>query len=145
MRTISTLASVVGQNIDTFIGNARIHGDFPAALAEQLEDLKRRSRRTRKRSSPPRGSLPARSSSSSRMALDGNGAGSAARPVFHLDVGLGRLTHIVAKARLSSAFLWEHEIGICSHAALWVLGRVPPGSLHHPQSQQGVAPPVSLG
>jgi len=26
-------------------------------------------------------------------------------------VGLGKLTHIVAKARLSSAFLWEHEIG----------------------------------
>jgi hypothetical protein len=27
-------------------------------------------------------------------------------------VGLGKLTHIVAKARLSSAFLWEHEIGV---------------------------------
>jgi hypothetical protein len=26
-------------------------------------------------------------------------------------VGLGKLTHIVAKARLSSPFLWEHEIG----------------------------------
>jgi hypothetical protein len=26
-------------------------------------------------------------------------------------VGLGKLIHIVAKARLSSAFLWEHEIG----------------------------------
>ncbi len=32
-------------------------------------------------------------------------------PSLHVDVGLGRLTHIVAKARLSSAFLWEHEIG----------------------------------
>jgi hypothetical protein len=30
----------------------------------------------------------------------------------HIDVGLGKLTHIVAKARLSSAFLWEHEIGV---------------------------------
>lgn len=33
-------------------------------------------------------------------------------PSLHLDVGLGKLTHIVAKARLSSAFLWEHEIGV---------------------------------
>ena len=32
-------------------------------------------------------------------------------PSIHVDVGLGKLTHIVAKARLSSAFLWEHEIG----------------------------------
>src|SRR5262245_8639038 len=34
---------LVGQNTDTFIGNARINGDFLAALAEQFEDLKRRS------------------------------------------------------------------------------------------------------
>jgi hypothetical protein len=27
-------------------------------------------------------------------------------------VGLGRLTHIVAMARLSSAFLWEHAVGV---------------------------------
>jgi hypothetical protein len=32
-------------------------------------------------------------------------------PSIHVDVGLGKLTHVVAKARLSSAFLWEHEIG----------------------------------
>jgi hypothetical protein len=30
---------------------------------------------------------------------------------IHVDMGLGKLTHIVAKARLSSASLWEHEIG----------------------------------
>ena len=36
-------AHLVGANIDTFIGNARIQGEFPEALAEQLEDLKRRS------------------------------------------------------------------------------------------------------
>jgi hypothetical protein len=34
---------LVGENIDTFIGNARINGDFPEVLAEQLEGLKRRS------------------------------------------------------------------------------------------------------
>ncbi len=111
MRTISTLASVVGQNIDTFIGNARIHGDFPAALAEQLEDLKRRSQGTEEVIPTPwqfAGEV---------VFIKPHGAGRQWRwilhsPSLHLDVGLGRLTHIVAKARLSSAFLWEHEIGI---------------------------------
>jgi len=37
--------------------------------------------------------------------------GSCIRPARHVDVGLGKLTHIVAKARLSAALLWEHEIG----------------------------------
>jgi len=35
--------ALVGQSIDIFIGNARITGDFPEALAEPLEELKRRS------------------------------------------------------------------------------------------------------
>jgi hypothetical protein len=34
---------LVGQYIDTFIGNARVTGAFPDALAAQLEGLKRRS------------------------------------------------------------------------------------------------------
>lgn len=34
---------VVGANIDTFIGNARINQEFPELLVAQLEDLKRRS------------------------------------------------------------------------------------------------------
>jgi hypothetical protein len=34
---------LVGQNIDTFIGNARVSGDFPDALADEPEELKRRS------------------------------------------------------------------------------------------------------
>jgi hypothetical protein len=40
---INSLASphVVGQNIDTFIGNARVNGDFPDELAALLEGLKR--------------------------------------------------------------------------------------------------------
>jgi hypothetical protein len=32
-------------------------------------------------------------------------------PSIHIDVGLARLTHIGAKARLPSGFPWEHEIG----------------------------------
>jgi hypothetical protein len=32
---------LVGQNIDTFIGNARLAGEFPNDLAHQFKDLKR--------------------------------------------------------------------------------------------------------
>jgi hypothetical protein len=35
--------TLVGQNIDTFIGNARVKEDFPDALAHHLEELKRQS------------------------------------------------------------------------------------------------------
>jgi hypothetical protein len=102
--------TLVGANIDTFIGNARLRGDFPDALAAQLEELKRRSQDAEE-------DLP----TSWRFAgevlfIKPHGAGRQWRwilhaPSVHVDVGLGKLTHIVAKARLSSAFLWEHEIG----------------------------------
>jgi hypothetical protein len=101
---------VVGQNIDTFIGNARVNGDFPDELAEQLEELKRRSQDAEEDLSTPwhfAGEV---------LFIKPHGAGRQWRwilhsPGVHVDVGLGKLTHIVAKARLSSAFLWEHEIG----------------------------------
>jgi hypothetical protein len=35
--------TLVGAHIDTFIGNARLKGDFPNDLADQLEALKRQS------------------------------------------------------------------------------------------------------
>ena len=41
MRTTSTLASIVGQNIATFIGNTRLAGQFPNDLAQHFQDLKR--------------------------------------------------------------------------------------------------------
>jgi hypothetical protein len=101
---------VVGQNIDTFIGNARVNSDFPAELAEQLEEFKRRSQDAEEDLATPwrfAGEV---------LFIKPHGAGRQWRwilhsPGVHVDVGLGRLTHIVAKARLSSAFLWEHEIG----------------------------------
>ena len=70
---------LVGQNIDTFIGNARIDGDFPDDLAGQLEDLKRRSQEAEE-DMPTRGSLRAKSSSSSRTELGDSGGGSCIRP-----------------------------------------------------------------
>jgi len=101
---------IVGQNIDTFIGNARLNGDFADDLAGQLEDLKRRSQEAEEDLPPPwqfAGEV---------LFIKPHGAGRQWRwilhsPSIHVDVGLGRLTHIVAKARLASAFLWEHEIG----------------------------------
>jgi hypothetical protein len=101
---------LVGQNIDTFIGNARVNADFPDELAAQLEDLKQRSQEAEEDLPTPwrfAGEV---------LFIKPHGAGRQWRwilhsPSIHVDVGLGKLTHIVAKARLSSAFLWEHEIG----------------------------------
>jgi hypothetical protein len=101
---------LVGQNIDTFIGNARINVDFPDRLAEQLEEWKRRSQEAEE-------DLPTSWQFASEVLfIKPHGAGRQWRwilhsPSIHVDVGLGKLTHIVVKARLSSAFLWEHEIG----------------------------------
>jgi hypothetical protein len=101
---------IVGQNIDTFIGNARVTGDFPDHLSYQLEDLKRQSQEAEEDLPTPwrfAGEV---------LFIKPHGAGRQWRwilhsPSIHVDMGLGKLTHIVAKARLSSAFLWEHEIG----------------------------------
>jgi hypothetical protein len=101
---------LVGANIDTFIGNARLGGEFPEGLAGQLEDLKRQSQEAEEDLATPwrfAGEI---------LFIKPHGAGRQWRwilhsPSIHVDVGLGKLTHIVAKARLSSVFLWEHEIG----------------------------------
>ena len=101
---------IVGANIDTFIGNARLTVTSPTTLPSQLEDLKRRSQEAEE-------DLPTPWQFAGEVLfIKPHGAGRQWRwilhsPSIHVDVGLGRLTHIVAKARLSSAFLWEHEIG----------------------------------
>jgi hypothetical protein len=101
---------LVGANIDTFIGNARVSGNFPEELAAQLEERKQQSQDAEEDIPTPwrfAGEV---------LFIKPHGAGRQWRwilhsPSVHIDVGLGRLTHIVAKARLSSAFLWEHDIG----------------------------------
>jgi hypothetical protein len=102
---------IVGQNVDTFISNARLSGDFPDELARHLDELKTQSQGTEEDIPTPwrfAGEV---------LFIKPHGAGRQWRwilhsPSLHLDVGLGRLTHIVAKARLSAALLWEHEIGV---------------------------------
>jgi hypothetical protein len=102
--------ALVGQNIDTFIGNARLNGEFPDELAEQLEGLTRQSQDMEE-------DIPTSWQFAGEVLfIKPHGAGRQWRwilhsPSIHVDVGLGKLTHIVAKARLSSTFLWEHEIG----------------------------------
>ena len=82
----------------------------PTTLAEQLEELKRRSQEAEE-------DLPTPWQFAGEVLfIKPHGAGRQWRwilhsPSVHVDVGFGKLTHIVAKARLSSAFLWEHEIG----------------------------------
>jgi hypothetical protein len=103
-------STLVGQNIDTFIGNAKVNGEFPDMLAAQLDDLKQRSQEAEE-------DLPTSWQFASEILfIKPHGAGRQWKwilhsPSIHVDLGLGRLTHIVAKARLSSAFLWEHEVG----------------------------------
>jgi hypothetical protein len=101
---------LVGANIDTFIGNARVSGDFPEELAAQLEERKRQSQDAEEDLPTPW------RFAGEALFIKPHGAGRQWRwilhsPSIHVDVGLGKLTHIVAKARLSSVFLWEHEIG----------------------------------
>jgi len=102
--------SIVGQNVDMFIGNAHSKGDFPDDLAAQLEDFKRRSQEVEE------GLSTQWRYASEVLFFKPHGAGRQWRWIFHspslhLDVGLSKLTHIVAKARFSSAFLREHEFG----------------------------------
>jgi hypothetical protein len=105
-----THCTLVGQNIDTFIGNARVGGEFPEALADQLEELKRRSQEAEE-------DLPTPWQFAGEVLfIKPHGAGRQWKwilhsPSIHVDVGVGKLTHIITKARLASAFLWEHEIG----------------------------------
>jgi hypothetical protein len=73
---------IVGQNIDTFIGNARLSGEFPDDLAGQLEDLKRRSQEAEEDIPTLWHFAGERSSSSSHMGRDDSGSGFCIRPVF---------------------------------------------------------------
>ena len=87
--------AVLGTNIDTFIANARINGDFPAAPAEQLDDLKRRSQDTEEDILTPlrfAGEV---------LFIKPHGAGRQWRwilrsPSIKVEVSWGKLTHIVS-------------------------------------------------
>jgi hypothetical protein len=104
-----TLA-IVADNIDTLILNVKLRHDFPLELAQQLDVLKEASQYAEEDLSTDY------TFAGERLFIKPHGAGKQWRwilhsPSLHLGVGLGKHTQIVAKARLSAAYLWATEIG----------------------------------
>jgi hypothetical protein len=103
--------AIVGANIDTFIGNVKTDEEFPLELAEQLDRLKGESQEADEDIPTPY------TFAGETLFIKAHGSGRQWKwilhsPTLHLDVGKGKHTNIVGKARLSAAFLWEHEIGV---------------------------------
>jgi hypothetical protein len=97
---------IVGANIDTWILN--IKGVLPVTLGEELDQLKEASQETDEDIPTPW------VFAGEALYIKAHGSGRQWRWILHcsslhLDVGRGRLNGIVGKARLSSAFLWEHR------------------------------------
>jgi hypothetical protein len=102
--------ALVADNIDTLILNVKLRQDFPLELAQQLDVLKEASQDAEE------DFVTDFVFAGERLFIKPHGAGKQWRwilhsPSFHLDVGLGKQTQIVAKARLSAAYLWATEIG----------------------------------
>jgi hypothetical protein len=99
---------VVGANIDTWLINVK--GKLPDGLAEELDFLKEASQEADE-------DIPTRwTFAGETLFIRAHGSGRQWRwilhcPSLHLDIGRGKLNHIIGKARLSAAFLWEHEVG----------------------------------
>jgi hypothetical protein len=107
-----TQYQVVGANIDTWLIN--IKGKLPDELADELEFLKEASQEADE-------DIPTRwTFAGETLFIRAHGSGRQWRwilhcPSLHLDIGRGKLNHIIGKARLSSAYLWEHEVGDALH------------------------------
>jgi hypothetical protein len=101
---------VVAANIDTLILNVRLGAEFPDDLAAQLDVLKEACQEAEE-------DIPtAFTFAGETLFIKPHGAGRQWRwilhcPSLHLDVGMGKHTSIVAKARLSAAYMWATEIG----------------------------------
>jgi hypothetical protein len=96
---------VVGANTDTWILNVKTGGEFPAELAEQLDGLKTASQEIEGDLATPW------TFEGETLYIKAYGSGRQWRwilhcPSLHLDIGRGRLNHIIGKARLASVFLW---------------------------------------
>ncbi len=103
---------IVGANIDTWLINVK--GKLPDGSAEELDFLKEASQEADE-------DLPTRwTFAGETLFIRAHGSGRQWRwilhcPSLHLDIGRGKLNHIIGKARLSAAFLWEHELGDALH------------------------------
>jgi hypothetical protein len=101
---------IVADNIDTLILNVKLRQDFPLELAQQLDVLKEASQDAEE------DLVTDFTYAGERLFIKPHGAGKQWRwilrcPSLHLDVGLGKHTQIVAKARLPAAYLWATEMG----------------------------------
>ena len=101
---------IVADNIDTLILNVKLRQDFPLELAQHLDILKEASQEAEE------DLVTDFAFAGERLFIKPHGAGRQWRwilhcPSLHLDVGMGKHTNIVAKARLSAAYLWATEIG----------------------------------
>jgi hypothetical protein len=97
--------TIVGANIDTWILN--IKGELSGTLADELDRLKELSQEEEE------DVATSWAFAGESLFIKAHGSGRQWRwilhcPSLHLDIGRGRLNHIIGKARLSSAFLWEH-------------------------------------
>jgi hypothetical protein len=95
---------IVADNIDTLILNVKLRQDFPVELAQQLDVLKEASKDAEE------DLVTDYTFAGERLFIKPHGARKQWRwilhsPSLHLDVGLGKHTQIVAKARLSAAYL----------------------------------------
>lgn len=106
---------IVGANIDTWLIN--IKGKLSDELADALDFLKEASQEADE-------DIPTRwTFAGETLFIRAHGSGRQWRWILHcrslhLDIGRGKLNHIIGKARLSSAFLWEHEVGEWAASAL---------------------------
>ena len=97
--------TLVGANVDTWILNVKSTGEFSAELAQQLDELKAASQETETDLATPW------SFEGETLYIKAHGSGRQWRwilhcPSLHLDIGTGKLNHIIGKARLASVFLW---------------------------------------
>jgi hypothetical protein len=110
---------IVGANSDTWLINVK--GKLPDGLAEELGFLKEAGEEADE-------DIPTRWTFAwETLFICALGSGRQWRwilhcPSLHLDSGRGKLNHIIGKARLSAAFLWEYEVGAAS--ALLLPGRL---------------------
>jgi hypothetical protein len=100
---------IVGANIDTWILNVK--GELPEELADALDRLKQASQEADEDVATPW------YFDGQTLFIKAHGSGRQWRwilrcPALHLDVGTGKLNHIIGKVRLASAFLWEQGLDV---------------------------------
>jgi hypothetical protein len=100
---------VVGTNVDTFIGT--VSGEVPAAVGNALDRLKTAAQEVEEDVATPFAFC------GEMLHIKPHGSQRHWRwllhcPSLHLEMGRGKYNHVIARARLGSAFLWEHGFDV---------------------------------